>query len=49
VLNYTMIGAAVGLVSIPVFGYLSDRIGRRLMYGIGVVGVGYSRSRTLRC
>jgi len=40
VLNYTMIGAAVGLVSIPVFGYLSDRIGRRLMYGIGVVGVG---------
>jgi metabolite-proton symporter len=38
ILNYTMIGAAVGLVSIPVFGYLSDRIGRRLMYGIGIVG-----------
>jgi MFS family permease len=40
VLNYTMVAAAVGLVSIPVFGYLSDLIGRRLMYGIGIVCTG---------
>jgi MFS family permease len=40
VLNYTMAAAAVGLVSIPLFGYLSDLIGRRLMYGIGIVCVG---------
>jgi len=40
VLNYTMIAAAVGLVSIPLFGYLSDRIGRRRMYGIGIICIG---------
>jgi metabolite-proton symporter len=40
VLNYTLIAAAIGLVSVPLFGYLSDRIGRRLMYGIGVVLTG---------
>ncbi|WP_051343495.1 MFS transporter [Pseudonocardia spinosispora] len=40
VLLYTMVAAAVGLVSIPVFGYLSDRIGRRRMYGIGIVATG---------
>jgi metabolite-proton symporter len=40
VLNYTMVAAAVGLVSIPLFGYLSDLIGRRLMYGIGIVCTG---------
>jgi metabolite-proton symporter len=39
-LNDTLIAAAVGLVSVPLFGYLSDRIGRRLMYGIGVVCTG---------
>ena len=38
-LNDVLIAAAVGLVSIPLFGYLSDRIGRRLMYGIGIVCV----------
>jgi metabolite-proton symporter len=36
-LNYTLVAAAVGLISVPFFGYLSDRIGRRLMYGIGIV------------
>jgi metabolite-proton symporter len=36
-LNYTLVAAAVGLISVPLFGYLSDRIGRRLMYGIGIV------------
>jgi metabolite-proton symporter len=40
VLIYTMVGAAVGLVSIPLFGHLSDRIGRKRMYGIGIVCVG---------
>ena len=38
-LNDTMVAAAVGLVSVPLFGYLSDVIGRRLMYGIGIVAV----------
>jgi MFS family permease len=36
-LNYTLVAAAVGLVSVPFFGWLSDKIGRRLMYGIGIV------------
>ncbi|MDQ2708831.1 MAG: MFS transporter [Actinomycetota bacterium] len=39
VLIYTMVGAAVGLVSIPLFGYLSDRIGRRRMYASECVGL----------
>ncbi|HEY5989939.1 MAG TPA: MFS transporter [Streptosporangiaceae bacterium] len=38
-LNDVLIAAAFGLVSIPLFGHLSDRIGRRLMYGIGIVGI----------
>jgi metabolite-proton symporter len=36
-LNDTLVAAAIGLVSVPFFGHLSDRIGRRLMYGIGIV------------
>jgi metabolite-proton symporter len=36
-LGDTMIAAAVGLISVPLFGWLSDRIGRKLMYGIGIV------------
>jgi len=36
-LNYTLVAAALGLVSVPFFGHLSDLIGRRLMYGIGIV------------
>jgi metabolite-proton symporter len=39
-LNATLIAAAIGLVSVPFFGHLSDVIGRKLMYGIGVVCVG---------
>ncbi len=36
-LNATMVAAAVGLVSIPLFGWLSDRLGRRVVYGAGIV------------
>jgi metabolite-proton symporter len=36
-LTDTLIAAAIGLVSVPLFGYLSDLIGRRVMYGIGIV------------
>jgi MFS family permease len=35
-LTDTMVAAAIGLVSVPLFGWLSDRIGRRRMYGLGV-------------
>jgi MFS family permease len=37
-LNDTLIAATVGLVCVPLFGWLSDLIGRRKMYGIGIVG-----------
>jgi metabolite-proton symporter len=36
-LGYTMVAAAVGLISVPLFGWLSDKIGRRRMYGAGIV------------
>jgi metabolite-proton symporter len=36
-LTDTIVAAAIGLISVPLFGWLSDRIGRRLMYGIGIV------------
>jgi MFS family permease len=36
-LNDTLVAAAIGLFSVPFFGYLSDLIGRKLMYGIGIV------------
>ncbi|MEV4317066.1 MFS transporter [Actinocrispum sp. NPDC049592] len=36
-LSDTMVAAAVGLISVPFFGWLSDRIGRKLTYGIGIV------------
>jgi MFS family permease len=36
-LSYTMVAAAVGLFAVPFFGWLSDRIGRKLIFGIGVV------------
>ncbi len=39
-LNDTIIAAAIGLFSVPFFGHLSDRFGRRLVYGVGVVCTG---------
>ncbi len=36
-LNYTLVAAALGLVSVPFFGHLSDLFGRRLVYGLGIV------------
>jgi MFS family permease len=39
--NAVIVAALISLISIPLFGYLSDRIGRRTMYmiGIGVMAV----------
>jgi metabolite-proton symporter len=39
-LNDTLIAAAIGFVSVPLFGYLSDVLGRRVVYGAGIVLVG---------
>jgi metabolite-proton symporter len=39
-LNDILVAAALGLVSVPLFGYLSDLFGRRLVYGVGIVAVG---------
>jgi MFS family permease len=39
-LNDILVAAAIGLVSVPLFGYLSDLFGRRLVYGVGIVAVG---------
>src|SRR6478735_4954996 len=39
-LTDTLIAAAIGLISVPLFGHISDLIGRRLMYGIGIVCTG---------
>jgi metabolite-proton symporter len=36
-LNYTLVAAALGLVSVPLFGHLSDIFGRRLIYGLGII------------
>jgi MFS family permease len=38
-LNDTLVAAAIGLGLVPLFGFLSDVIGRRLVYGIGCVGL----------
>jgi metabolite-proton symporter len=37
ILDFTLIAAALGLISIPLFGRLSDRFGRRRVYGVGIV------------
>ncbi|HEV7825232.1 MAG TPA: MFS transporter [Mycobacteriales bacterium] len=37
VLRDTMIAATLGLVAVPFFGYLSDVLGRRVVYGTGIV------------
>jgi metabolite-proton symporter len=39
-LNAVLIGSAVHLVTIPLWGALSDRIGRRPLYLFGAVGIG---------
>jgi MFS family permease len=39
-LNYTLVAAAIGFITVPLFGFLSDVFGRRLVYGIGIVAVG---------
>jgi MFS family permease len=38
-LNDVLVAAALGFLTVPLFGYLSDIFGRRLVYGIGVVGI----------
>jgi MFS family permease len=40
ILNAVMVAACVSFFTIPISGYLSDRIGRRTMYLIGVVAMG---------
>lgn len=40
VLNAVLIGAAVHLVTIPMWGALSDRVGRKPLYLLGAAGVG---------
>src|SRR6476646_2682724 len=39
-LNDTLIAAAIGFLSVPLFGFLSDIFGRRRVYGTGIVLVG---------
>jgi MFS family permease len=38
-LNDVLIAAALGFITVPLFGFLSDIFGRRLIYGIGIVGI----------
>jgi MFS family permease len=36
-LLYLIVAACIGIVSVPFFGWLSDVLGRRLVYGVGAV------------
>jgi MFS family permease len=38
-LNDVLVAAALGFITVPLFGFLSDIFGRRLIYGIGIVGI----------
>ncbi|GAA1900463.1 MFS transporter [Lapillicoccus jejuensis] len=38
-LNYTLVAASLGFITVPLFGFLSDKLGRRLTYGVGIVAV----------
>jgi MFS family permease len=35
-LNYTLVAAAVGLITVPLAGHVSDVVGRRLTYAVGI-------------
>ena len=37
ILLYLIVAAALGIASVPFFGWLSDRFGRRMVYGAGIV------------
>ncbi|GAA5190849.1 MFS transporter [Rugosimonospora acidiphila] len=37
-LNDVLIAATIGLVTVPLFGFLSDRFDRRAVYGVGILG-----------
>jgi metabolite-proton symporter len=39
-LNNILIAAAIGLVTVPLFGFLSDIFGRRTVYAVGIVATG---------
>jgi len=39
-LNDILIAAAIGLVTVPLFGFLSDIFGRRTVYAVGIVATG---------
>jgi MFS family permease len=39
-LNDVLVAAALGFITVPLFGYLSDIFGRKLVYGVGVVAIG---------
>jgi metabolite-proton symporter len=39
-LDDTLVAAAVGLISVPLFGHISDRWGRRTVYAVGIVATG---------